>query len=92
MIKQGVILLSNIKALEHFEEKLNQITDSDIGDYKRKAQLYLNRLKSELKTGSKELVILIGKVDELISFQYEQDIDTVHMQIKESISEMRSHL
>lgn len=84
--------MSNLAAINQFEEKVKSILDTDVGDFKRKAQTYLNRLKGELKTNSKEVVVLVRKADQLLSFDYEQDIDEVQIHLQQIVGEMRSQL
>ncbi|MEC9281438.1 MAG: hypothetical protein VX642_01905 [Bdellovibrionota bacterium] len=84
--------MQNSEALEQLEKKIKSILDSDLGDYKRKCQLYINNFKGQINTNSTQLKVLIGKLDQFISFDYEQDIDMVQIKIQESIEEIRSQL
>lgn len=84
--------MEKMEALEQLENKINNVLDTDLGDYKRKCQLYINRFKGQINTNSTELKALIGKLDQFVSYDYEQDIDMVQIKIQESIQEIRSQL
>lgn len=84
--------MSNTQAMEQLETKINQILDTDIGDYKRKCQLYINNFKGQINTNSTKLKASVAKLDQFASFDYEQDIDMVQIKIKESLEEIRSQL
>lgn len=81
--------MSNTENILVFENKLNSIYDTNLGDYQRKAQTYLNRLKQSLNSPSPELIIEIKKLENYISFAYNQDLDTAILTIRNSIMKMR---
>lgn len=66
---------SNLNAIESFEQQIKKITDSDYGDFKRKANLYLDNLNDILRTESTEAKKVIAKMRYRILILNDKDID-----------------
>lgn len=78
--------MSQTEAIERFKNKINAIDDVQLGDYRRKAQTYLNRLKLELSQPDQDLCYKILEIENLISYSYPQDLNELVNGINERVS------
>lgn len=84
--------MSNMEALEQLESKMNSIFDQNFGDFQRKAQTYLNRFKQSLNSPSSSLVLEIKKLENEITYKYDQDLDTAIINFRDAIQKMRGQV
>lgn len=82
--------MTNREAIDQFETACNSIMDNNYGDYSRKVQSYLNRLKQQLNSPSRELAMEVLRLEEYISFNYNQDLETAIMNLRAGIEKIRS--
>jgi hypothetical protein len=80
--------MSQSEAIERYKNKINAIDDVQLGDYRRKAQTYLNRLKQELSQPDQDLCYKILEIENLISYSYPQDLNQLINQISEKNSQL----
>ncbi|MFK8137531.1 MAG: hypothetical protein AB8E15_04135 [Bdellovibrionales bacterium] len=84
--------MSNKEIFEHFVLKHKQITDQEIGDYRRKLLLYLNRFKTEVQNPPQDLLVFLAKWSEELNSEYEHDLDTAILKTGSALEEIDSIL
>lgn len=81
-----------MEVVEHFEQKIKAITDTDYGDFRRKCELYINRMKEELNSPSTTALTIVAKMEHYIRYQYNQDMDEAYMFALDSITELKKQV
>ncbi len=82
--------MSEFESLENFEKKTRLLYEIEIGDFKRKILLYINRLEEDL--GEKSHLFHLDGLREILICNETVDIESLRARLLEKTKDLRNQI
>lgn len=86
---KGVVVDQGTQVLDVFEQLIGNLFEKDYGDFKRKANGYMDRCAADLTGSSKEVKQIFARMKHYINFTIDSEIEATRSRILSDVQAIR---